>query len=137
LFAKHVLARQAAIEEARRIRYAAFGIEMPLDYSIHGIDVSYYQETIDWPSVAAMNIDSIRLQFAFMKATEGLNLVDKKFKRNWRMQKKQVSQEALIFFSCQPKAELHKQSFISRQHNLNLAICHRLLMLRIYTTCQS
>ena len=36
---------------AHFIRYEAFGIEVPTRYTIHGIDVSRYQETIDWQSV--------------------------------------------------------------------------------------
>jgi lysozyme len=42
-----------------------------------GIDVSHHQGIIDWPKVRAGNID-----FAFIKATEGIGYVDPQFKRN-------------------------------------------------------
>lgn len=45
---------------------------------LRGIDVSYAQGTVNWDAVKASGID-----FAFMKATEGLTLVDSRFKQNW------------------------------------------------------
>jgi lysozyme len=64
--------------------YKSFGIRIPTQYKIHGIDVSYAQGKIDWPKVAAMQEDSVKISFAFIKATEGLLTVDPYFKRNWR-----------------------------------------------------
>lgn len=65
-------------------RYPAFGIDIPTDYSIHGIDVSRYQKRINWTMVRHMQVDSIRLGFCFIKATEGIGLVDEQFRRNWK-----------------------------------------------------
>lgn len=64
--------------------YHSFGIPIPTNYKMHGIDVSYAQGKIDWPQVASMEEDSVRIRFAFIKATEGLLTVDPYFKRNWR-----------------------------------------------------
>ncbi|MBD1391693.1 glycoside hydrolase family 25 protein [Mucilaginibacter glaciei] len=64
--------------------YKSFGIRIPSGYKKHGIDVSYAQGKIDWKKVAAMEEDSVRISFAFIKATEGLLKVDPYFKRNWR-----------------------------------------------------
>jgi lysozyme len=64
--------------------YKSFKIAIPAKYSIHGIDVSYAQGKIDWQKVAQMTEDSVRISFAFIKATEGLLTVDPYFKRNWR-----------------------------------------------------
>jgi lysozyme len=71
----------------RFVRYREFGIEIPVNYSVHGIDVSRYQGTIDWKEVKAMNVRNIRLSFAFIKATEGINSTDPYFKRNWKLAK--------------------------------------------------
>lgn len=49
-----------------------------VDYVIHGIDVSHYQARIDWQRLPAQDI-----QFAFIKATEGENLVDSLYAHNW------------------------------------------------------
>ncbi|MCC8426447.1 glycoside hydrolase family 25 protein [Mucilaginibacter sp. UR6-11] len=64
--------------------YHSFGIKIPVKYKLHGIDVSYAQGKIDWLQVRAMQEDSVRIRFAFIKATEGLLTVDPYFKRNWR-----------------------------------------------------
>jgi lysozyme len=64
--------------------YKSFQIRIPIKYHIHGIDVSYAQGKIDWQKVRAMEEDSVRISFAFVKATEGLLKVDPYFKRNWR-----------------------------------------------------
>lgn len=65
-------------------RYAGFKIPLPEKYEVHGIDVSYYQGKIDWQLVRAMEDDGVKLDFAFIKATEGLLKVDPYFQRNWR-----------------------------------------------------
>jgi len=64
--------------------YKNFGIAIPDKYKIHGVDVSYAQGHVDWQKVRAVNEDSVRITFAFIKATEGLLLVDPYFQRNWR-----------------------------------------------------
>lgn len=71
-------------EAPHYFRYKEFGIEIPSNYSIHGIDVSRYQSYIDWEEVKAMNVEDVQIGFAFIKATEGVNNVDPYFKRNWR-----------------------------------------------------
>lgn len=47
-------------------------------YPIVGVDVSSYQGTIEWDTLASHNI-----RFAFIKATEGSSLVDDCFAKNW------------------------------------------------------
>lgn len=54
-------------------RYIAAG------YELCGIDVSHYQGDIDWQRLGNEKID-----FAFIKATEGSSYVDEKFAENWR-----------------------------------------------------
>src|SRR5688572_28574094 len=70
--------------KAHNTRYDEFGIEIPANYSVHGIDVSKYQRLIDWTSVKAMHVEDIRISFTFIKATEGNVNEDKYFKRNWQ-----------------------------------------------------
>lgn len=52
---------------------------IPPGYEIHGIDVSHYQSHIDWEVVAKDK----KVKFVFVKATEGINRLDRKFKTNW------------------------------------------------------
>lgn len=51
----------------------------PWNHEIHGIDVAKYQGEIDWARVAASGIS-----FAFVKATEGGDMIDENFHSNWR-----------------------------------------------------
>lgn len=64
--------------------YEKFGIRIPRKYYVHGIDVSYYQGKINWEKVAKVDYNGVRVSFAFIKATEGITLVDSYFQRNWR-----------------------------------------------------
>ena len=70
------------------VLYKEFGIPMPVNYAIHGIDVSRYQQRISWDAVQQMEAGYIKLGFAFIKATEGVGRTDPFFKRNWERSKK-------------------------------------------------
>jgi lysozyme len=50
----------------------------PMDYPIHGIDVSKFQGDIDWNAVAGSGV-----KFAWIKATEGGDRADERFQANW------------------------------------------------------
>lgn len=70
-------------EKISFVRYEEFGIDMPVNYAIHGIDVSKFQKEINWHAVKQMQVEHIRLSFAFIKATEGITRQDAAFKQNW------------------------------------------------------
>jgi lysozyme len=65
-----------------------FGIHLPGTYAVHGIDVSRYQESVDWQGVAGMQVGKVRMTFAFIKATEGSWIVDPRFRENWQNARK-------------------------------------------------
>ncbi len=71
------------LNKPRFVRYPAFGIEIPVNYPIHGIDISHHQSAIDWKEVRAMKVDNIGINFCFIKATEGIESVDEKYRKNW------------------------------------------------------
>lgn len=103
--------------EARRahfVRYQAFGIEIPTNYGIHGIDVSKYQETIDWESVKNMRVEDVQVGFAFIKATEGNANEDRFFKRNWKRSKEAgITRGAYHFFIATKSGKTQAENFIS------------------------
>lgn len=106
-------ALQQKEEEARFALYPGFGIELPLGYPIHGIDVSSYQGNIYWPGVASMQDQDVSIQFAFIKATEGLNNVDKQYKRNWQKAKEaNVTRGAYHFFLATKSGRKQAENFI-------------------------
>lgn len=100
-------------KQAAFVRYPAFGIELPGNYNIHGIDISKYQGYIDWPSVKEMQVRDVKIGFAFMKATEGLNNVDRHFKRNWKnAQKAGITKGAYHFFVPTRSGKEQARNFI-------------------------
>lgn len=70
-------------KDAYFAHYKEFGIDIPENFHIHGIDVSHHQGKINWSMVKSMESQEIRIGFTFIKATEGLNMVDKNFMFNW------------------------------------------------------
>lgn len=95
------------------VRYKEFGIALPARYSIHGIDVSRYQQAISWETVTAMKVQDIRLSFAFIKATEGNSRVDPFFKRNWKKAKNAgIVRGAYHFFLPSKDGKKQAQNFI-------------------------
>ncbi len=94
--------------------YPGFEIELPNDYTIHGIDVSRYQKTINWPSVQEMEVRNIKIGFAFMKATEGESKLDPQFRRNWlHARNASIPRGAYHFFIASRNAKKQATNFIS------------------------
>lgn len=97
------------------VRYNAFGIDIPVSYEIHGIDVSHHQDVIDWGEVKDMNIGEMRLSFAFIKATEGLINVDQMFKRNWyKAREEGMTRGAYHFFLATKSGKKQADNFIAQ-----------------------
>ena len=93
--------------------YKAFGIAIPNQYKMNGIDVSKYQSYIYWASVKQMKIDSISIDFAFIKATEGLSDVDGMFKKNWLLSRKNnIPHGAYHYFIATKSGKLQAKNFI-------------------------
>ena len=64
--------------EAFQHGWVRFNYPSPSRYPFAGVDVSHHRGDIDW---AAARADGIA--FAYIKATEGGDLVDSRFKMNW------------------------------------------------------
>ena len=93
--------------------YPDFNIEIPMGYKIHGIDVSSYQGNIYWPAVAQMQDQDVRIQFAFIKATEGLSNIDRQFKRNWQKAKEaNITRGAYHYFLATKSGRMQAENFI-------------------------
>jgi lysozyme len=74
----------------------------PWAYPVHGIDVAKYQNAVNWHSVRAAGIS-----FAYIKATEGGDIVDDRFKQNWRASKRAGVRRGAyhFFYFCRPAFE--------------------------------
>lgn len=97
------------------VHYKEFGIPIPADYAIHGIDVSRYQQRISWETVKQMQVNEIKLGFAFIKATEGNGNVDPYFKRNWKRAKDAgITRGAYHFFIASKDGTTQAKNFIKK-----------------------
>lgn len=77
-------------------------------YPVMGIDVSSHQGKIDWQTV----YDS-KVSFAFIKATEGENFVDKRFAENYKQARKEnVIVGAYLFFKFNKDGGSQAKNFI-------------------------
>jgi lysozyme len=95
------------------VHYKEFGIDLPTNYDIHGIDVSRYQKDIDWKLVKEMQVKKINIGFAFIKATEGAGYVDEQFKENMESAKEAgVARGAYHFFTPSRSGKLQAANFI-------------------------
>ncbi len=114
-FGSLLLYKWFAYQKVKFTRYPQFGISIPSSYAIHGIDVSRYQELIAWEEVAEMEVQAIKLGFAFIKATEGIGNVDPHFGRNWRKAKGSgIKRGAYHFFIASKDGRLQAENFIKR-----------------------
>lgn len=79
-------------------------------YSVQGLDVSSYQQQIDWKSVAQTG----KYTFVFIKATEGKNYQDAYFKENWQQAKAQgLLRGAYHFYSASRTGTEQADNYIS------------------------
>ncbi|MBS1762224.1 MAG: glycoside hydrolase family 25 protein [Bacteroidetes bacterium] len=67
-----------------KTKFKDFGIYIPQQYSIHGIDVSRYQKGISWDMVSIMEDEGVKIGFAFLKATEGISIYDPRHYYNYK-----------------------------------------------------
>ncbi len=96
------------------VRYPAFGIDIPVNFMIHGIDVSHHQDNIDWDAVKAMQVEKIKIGFVFIKATEGLGRVDDAFRRNWFNAKQSgIHRGAYHYFIPSKSGKAQAENFIA------------------------
>jgi lysozyme len=96
------------------VTYPAFGIAIPQNYDIHGIDVSHYQEMINWNEVKDMEVNGIKVGFAFIKATEGVGRIDPNFRRNWlHCEKQKIARGAYHFFLPNRSGKLQAKNFVT------------------------
>jgi lysozyme len=97
----------------RIIKYKNFGITVPANFNIHGIDVSKHQGQIEWDEVSKMEDRGVKLAFAFIKSTEGTSLADEKFEQNFAAAKKHhIIRGAYHFFIPSRNGTAQAQQFI-------------------------
>jgi lysozyme len=90
-------------------------IDVPGNYTVHGIDVSKWQSNVNWENLHALNIedDTLQMTFAFIKATEGVFWEDPMFDDNWENAKRaKITRGAYHYFKPNLSATLQSKNFI-------------------------
>jgi lysozyme len=64
--------------ETERKNLETYKIDLA-EYSVFGIDISYYQNKINWDTLVSKN----KIDFVFIRATAGIDNFDKHFLNNW------------------------------------------------------
>jgi lysozyme len=62
--------------------YPDFGVEVPPNYPLLGIDISHHQGDINFEETAKLNSGRDSIQFVYIKASEGRNFADDKSEQN-------------------------------------------------------
>src|SRR5689334_22721604 len=115
IIAASLVLENTRYRKAKFTRYPEFGILIPENYSIHGIDVSKYQDMIAWEEVKAMQVKNVKLGFSFIKATEGIGNTDPWFKRNWKKAGEQdMIRGAYHFFIGSKDGKMQAENFIDK-----------------------
>lgn len=95
------------------IFYSGFQIDIPNGFEIHGIDVSKYQNVVNWKEVKNMEDNGIKIGFVFIKATEGTSIVDDQFRTNWvKAEEQHIPKGAYHFFIVTRSSKKQADNFI-------------------------
>jgi len=62
---------------------AKFGKIIYPDGEVRGIDISHYQDEIDWDRLRNAELGGVPIRFIFIKATEGVDIIDENFNHNF------------------------------------------------------
>ncbi|MCR5158561.1 MAG: glycoside hydrolase family 25 protein [Prevotella sp.] len=86
----------------------------PPGYTVHGIDISHHQGDIDWELLRnRATIDTLPVSFVFIKATEGSDIVDSRFKRNFDAARCYgIMRGAYHFYRTSTSSKLQAEHFI-------------------------
>ncbi len=62
--------------------YSDFGVKIPANYALMGIDISHHQGDINFKEAVEMTKNGDSLDFVYIKATEGTDFCDRNFEQN-------------------------------------------------------
>jgi lysozyme len=100
--------------ENPNLTYTEFGIDIPGSFQIHGIDVSKYQQNVQWKAVKEMKVNDVQLGFAFIKATQGTDKTDPVYPLNWSQAKEaSIARGAYHFYEPKQSGKYQAKHFIN------------------------
>ena len=92
-------------------------INSPEGYSIRGIDISHHQGKINWEKLSKATVNDETVDFIFIKATEGISLLDENFNDNFYQAREYgFLRGAYHFFSPGISAKQQAEYFLKQVH---------------------
>ena len=89
----------------------------PDGFEVRGIDLSHYQDCIDWERLRNARVQQVPLRFAFIKATEGTSIIDENFNENfYQARRNDIIRGAYHFFVPDVDARKQAQFFMKQVH---------------------
>lgn len=89
----------------------------PEGYDIRGLDISHYQGHINWERLRNANLQNDPIRFIFIKATEGVSLMDENFNDNfYQARKNDFVRGVYHFFVPDADAALQARFFLHQVH---------------------
>lgn len=89
----------------------------PEGYSIRGIDISHYQQKIDWEILRNASMNNDPISFIIIKATEGVSLVDDNFNENFFLSRRNgFIRGAYHFMTPDVPAKRQAEFFLHQVH---------------------
>ncbi|MBK8845964.1 MAG: glycoside hydrolase [Bacteroidetes bacterium] len=95
--------------------YGKHQFSFPNKYAIHGVDISKWQDEINWRQLKSCNLDgdTIQMKFVFIKATEGALYEDPMFSDNWEAAKEVgIAKGAYHFYRPKINSTIQASNFI-------------------------
>ncbi len=91
--------------------------EYPEGYEVRGIDISHYQQDVDWEVLRNAKVNDRPLRFVIVKATEGLSMTDENFNDNfYRARNNDVVRGAYHFFIPTRDAARQAEFYLKQVH---------------------
>ncbi len=89
----------------------------PEGFDVHGIDVSHYQNDVDWERLRNARLDASPVVFVFIKATDGATKLDDNFNLNfYEARQNDFVRGAYHFFRPDVDARLQARFFLRQVH---------------------
>ncbi len=91
--------------------------DYPEGFEVRGIDISHYQEDVEWESLSLSTVNGLPLSFVIVKATEGMSLMDKNFDNNfYEVREMGVVRGAYHFFIPDGNARRQAEFYLRQVH---------------------
>lgn len=91
--------------------------DYPEGYEVRGIDVSHYQQDIDWERLRNAQVGHVPIRFVISKATEGERLIDENFADNfYRARENDLVRGAYHYFIPSVSPRQQARAFLRQVH---------------------